>query len=91
MAVVAATGLVVGGTIALISARSTFNDAKSMGCPNGTPDCDSKASSVKTANGVSQLLYVTGGVAGAVGLTMILLAPSAREATHVGIGVRTLF
>jgi hypothetical protein len=83
--------LVVAGTAVLLASRSAFDQGKSMGCPMaGSSYCSEQADTVATMNTVSKVFYVAGGIAGAAGLTMVLMAPASTAPgdQHVGLGVR---
>ncbi len=79
ISVVAAAAAAAGGTLALLNARSTFDDASKNGCPgtNSKTYCDSKANAVDSANTLSKILFVSAGVVGVAGITMLVAAPSA--------------
>ncbi len=93
VSLVAAGAGAVGGTLALLSARSTFDDARKNGCPgaNSRTFCDSKASAVDSANTLSKILYVGAGLVGVAGITMIVAAPSATPDGRVSLAVSGRF
>jgi tetratricopeptide (TPR) repeat protein len=94
-------GLIVGiaGVAAIAAgvgywalARSTYDDAKADGCPNGSSDCDTRADSVQSANSASKALYVVGGVATALGVTLLIVAPRPESpTTPAGLAIRGTF
>jgi len=92
VASIAAAVLVAGGTAMLLSARSTYYEAKDAGCPTAVAvDCGGKASSVSSANTVSKVLYVGGALAAVAGGTMLFLAPAPAGGTQVGLTTRLVF
>jgi hypothetical protein len=92
LTVIAAGLLAAGGTVALLEARSTYNDGKAANCPiAGSTLCGQKADSVASANHLSQGLYVGAGLVGAAGITMIILAPSPTADGRVGLTARWQF
>ena len=95
-------GLIVGiaGVAALAAgvgywalARSTYDDAKADGCPNGSSDCDTQADTVQSSNSASKALYVVGGVATALGVTLLIVAPRPESptTTTAGLAIRGTF
>jgi tetratricopeptide (TPR) repeat protein len=74
-------------------ARSTYDAAKADGCPNGSSDCDTQADSVQSANSASKALYVVGGVATALGVTLLIAAPRPESptTTTAGLAIRGTF
>ncbi len=93
VSLVAAAAAAGGGTLALMSARSTFDDATKNGCPNFNSKsyCDSKASAVASANLLSKILYIGAGVVGIAGITMIVAAPSATPDGRVSLALSGRF
>jgi predicted ribosomally synthesized peptide with SipW-like signal peptide len=93
VSVVAAGAAAAGGTFALLSARSTFDDAKKNGCPgaNSKTYCDSKANSVDSANTLSKIFFVGAGLLGVAGITMIVAAPSPTPDGRVSLAVSGRF
>ena len=93
VSLVAAAAAAAGGTLALMSARSTFDDATKNGCPNFNSKsyCDSKASAVTSANLLSKILYIGAGVVGITGITMIVAAPSATPDGRMSLAVSGRF
>jgi hypothetical protein len=95
-------GLIVGiaGVAAIAAgvgywalARSTYDAAKADGCPNGSSDCDTQADSVQSSNSASKALYVVGGVATALGVTLLIMAPRPESptTTTAGLAIRGTF
>jgi hypothetical protein len=81
--------LLVGAVSALSLSRSTYDMAKKDGCPSMGSDCASQADTVDVLNTVSQVLFVAGGVVGAIGLTLVIVAPSSAapsNETKIGLG-----
>ena len=92
VSVIAGGAAAIGGTIALLSARSTFDDASKAGCPGADATmCNQKASSVQAANTASKILFIGAGVLGAAGTVMIIAAPSPTPGGRVGWAVRGRF
>jgi len=89
VSLVAAAAGAVGGTVALLQARSTFNDARNAGCPGGNTKayCNDKASAVDNSNTLSKILYIGAGVLGVAGITMVVAAPSATPEGRMGLAV----
>ena len=89
VSVVAAGAAAAGGTFALLSARSTFDDAQKNGCPgaNSKTYCDSKANAVDSANTLSKIFFVGAGLLGIAGITMIVAAPSPTPDGRVSLAV----
>lgn len=88
---IGAAALAVAGTVTLFVARSKFDSAKEHGCP-GPADCRDMASSVSTANHLSQAMYVGAAAAGAIGGVLLFLAPTRESgATGVAFGARFTF
>lgn len=86
-------GIVAGGVLlagalgALSLSQSTYDMAKKDGCPNTGTDCGTKADTVDVFNTISKVLLVTGGVVGALGVTLVILAPSSTPAQETKIGL----
>ena len=93
VSVVAAGAAAAGGTFALLSARSTFDDAQKNGCPgaNSKTYCDSKANAVDSANTLSKIFFVGAGLLGVAGITMIVAAPSPTPDGRVSLAVSGRF
>ena len=92
VAAIGAAVLAAGGTAMLISANSTYDDAKMAGCPgSATVDCGSKASAVSSSNTLSKVFYVGAAVAAVAGGTMLYLAPTSTGGTQVGFTTRMVF
>ena len=93
VSVVAAGAAAAGGTFALLSARSTFDDAQKNGCPgaNSKTYCDSKANAVDSANTLSKIFFVGAGLLGIAGITMIVAAPSPTPDGRVSLAVSGRF
>ena len=72
-------------------AHSTYNAAKADGCPNGSSDCDTQADTVQSANNASKALYVVGGVATALGVTLLIVAPRPESPTTTAAHRRGTF
>jgi hypothetical protein len=68
-------------------ARSTYDAAKADGCPNGSSDCDTRADSIEASNTASKTMYVLGGVATAVGITLLIVAPKPESPTTTTAGI----
>ena len=94
-------GLIVGiaGVAAIAAgvgywalARSTYDAAKADGCPNGSSECDTQADAVQSSNAASKALYVVGGVATALGVTLLIMAPRPESpTTTAGLAIRGTF
>jgi hypothetical protein len=86
-------GIVAGGVLlvssiaALSLSQSTYDAAKKDGCPNTGTDCGTKADTVDVLNTTSKILLVSGGVVGALGVTLVILAPSSTPAQETKIGL----
>lgn len=93
VSLIAAGAAAAGGTLALLNARSIFDEASKNGCPtfNSKTYCDSRASAVDSANLLSKILYIGAGVAGIAGITMIVAAPSAPSDGRVSLAMTGRF
>ena len=94
VALIAAGALIAGGSVFLLASQSAYDSAKTMGCPTaGSANCSQKADAVSALNTVSEVLYIGGAVAGAGGLTMLLIAPSSGTPgeSRVGMALRFRF
>jgi hypothetical protein len=96
VALAAAGVAVVGGTLALMKARSAYDDARNdsrCGSSDPADDCANRADSVRSWNRISQGLYIGAAVVGAGGLTMILMAPAsgAERSVSLGLGARIAY
>jgi hypothetical protein len=93
ISVVAAGAAAAGGTLGLLNARSTYDDAKKNGCPgaNSKTYCDSRANAVDSANTLSKIFFVGAGLLGVAGITMIVAAPSATPDGRVSLAVSGRF
>ena len=93
ISVVAAGAAAAGGTLALLNARSTYDDAIKNGCPGGNSKtyCGSKADAVGSANTLSKIFFIGAGVLGVAGITMIVAAPGATPDGRVSLAVSGRF
>ncbi len=93
VSLVAAAAGAVGGTVALLEARSIFNQAKNDGCPAGNSNnyCNSKASTVDSDNTLSKILFIGAGVLGVAGITMVVVTPSATPDGRVSLALSGRF
>ncbi|MES1204943.1 MAG: tetratricopeptide repeat protein [Pseudomonadota bacterium] len=88
----AAAALTVAASAVLWDARSTYDQGIKAGCAttNGA-DCESKAKSVESANLAAKVLFAGAGIAGAAGLTMVILAPGHQGETRVSVMTQLRF
>ncbi len=93
VALIGAGLLAVGGTAMLLASQSTYDKAKDAGCPGADATmCDQKANSVNTSIQISMALYISAGVVGAAGVTMLLLPPGPGSTEpRLGMGGRFNF
>jgi hypothetical protein len=91
-------GIVTGG-VALLGAlgswaiaRSAYDTAKKDGCPDGSSACETKADTVEVMNNASKVLGIAGGLVGALGVTLVIIAPSSSSnQTTAGLGIHYRF
>lgn len=90
--IIAGAVVLAGGVGAWALSQSTYDSAKSDGCPNGSSNCQTKADVVKTMNSASKVLGITGGVLAALGVTLVIVAPSSTsKPTQVGFVLQQRF
>jgi hypothetical protein len=84
----------IGGAIMLVRAKSLYSQGVDMGCKAGTGAplaCNEKASSVNSANTISKILFVAGGVVGVAGVVMIAVAPAPTPEGRMGVALSGRF
>jgi hypothetical protein len=79
--------LLAGAVVALSASQSTYDAAKNGGCPNTSSYCSTEADKVDLFNTASKILFVSGGVLGALGVTLVVVAPSSTPSNETKIGL----